>query len=209
MFSFFGDYLYWILLGALLVITGVVTLKSFSPGVISKRPNPIALNNLLIIVGSGLLIVVFIKYSWLAAILTIIAALVIMGIGGRVVERRMIGGRITTSEPMTDYLRENIQRLNIRDEVLAGLVSEYKDLRVVIEPLREKMTEQEIRSLFAMIASSDELLVAEKAVAHFALDAILDGSFPPADGLVQLEKVFGAEFVKSILEKDEELRSDR
>jgi hypothetical protein len=49
-----------------------------------------------------------------------------------------------------------------------------------------------------MIANSDELLVAEKAVAHFALDAILDGSFPPSDGLVHLEKAFGPEFANSI-----------
>jgi hypothetical protein len=208
MFSFLFDFLYWILLGAVLVITAVVTLKSFSPGVISKRPGSIALNNLLILAGFGLLVVVFIQYSWLAAILTIIAALIVMGIGGRVVERRMISGPLTTVEPATDYLRENVQRLNVRDEVLAGLVSEYKDLRVVIEPLREKMTKKEISALFAMIASSDELLVDEKAVAHFALDAILDGTFPPANGLVQLEKVFGAEFVKSILEKDAELRSN-
>src|SRR5882724_8752859 len=147
MFSFFFDFLYWILLGAILVITAVVTLKSFSSGVISKRPGSIALNNLLILAGFGLLVVIFIQYSWLAAMLTIIAALIVMGIGGRVVERRMIRGPMPTAEPITDYLRENVQRLNIRDEVLAGLVSEYKDLRVVIEPLREKMTEDEIRAL--------------------------------------------------------------
>ena len=208
MFSFFGDYTYWILLVALLVIAGVVTFKSFSPGVINKRPGSIALNNLVILLGVGLLLVVFIQYSWLAGVLTLVAALIVVGIGGRVVEMRMVRGPIAMSKPITDYLRENIQSLNINDEVLGKLVGEYKDLRVVFEPLREKMTEDEIRALFAMIAVSNELSVDDKAGAHFALDAILDGSFPPVDGLVKLEKVFGAEFVKSILEKDAELRSN-
>jgi hypothetical protein len=207
MFSFLGNYLYWILLVVILVITGVVTVKSFSRGVITKRPGSVALNNLLILIGLGLLLVVLIEYSWLAAIVTVIAALIVMGLGGRVVERRMVLGPNGTSESLTDYLKQNIQGLDIGDDLLGKLVGEYKDLGVVVEPLRKKMSDDEIRSLYAMITCSHEFLDEDKAVAYFALDAILDGSFPPTDALATLEKAFGPEFVKSIVEKDAELRT--
>ena len=58
-----------------------------------------------------------------------------------------------------------------------------------------------------MITCPHEFLDEDKAVAYFALDAILDGSFPPTNALVILEKAFGPEFVKAILEKDAELRT--
>jgi hypothetical protein len=130
-----------------------------------------------------------------------------MGLVGRVVERRMVRESNGMSEPLTDYLKQNIQGLDIGDDVLARLVSEYKDLRVVVEPLRKKMSDDEIRALYAMITCSHEFLDEDKAVAYFALDAILDGSFPPTDALAILEKAFGPEFVKSIVEKDAELQT--
>ncbi len=207
MFSFLGNYLYWILLAVTLVITGVVTVKSFSRGVIAQRPGSVALNNLLILIGLGLLLVVLIEYSWFAAILTVIAALIVMGLGGRMVERQMVLGSNGTSEPLTDYLKQNIQSLDIGDDMFGRLVSEYKDLRVVVEPLHKKMSDDEIRALYAMITCSHEFLDEDKAIAYFALDAILDGSFPPTDALAILEKAFGPEFVKSIVEKDAELRT--
>jgi hypothetical protein len=116
---------------------------------------------------------------------------------------------VAKTEPITDYLKENIQSLNIRDEVLVSLVNEYEKLRVAFEPLRQKMTKAETMDLFARVECSHELLVEEKAVAYFALDAILDGSFPPADGLAQLGKAFGPEFVKSVLERAAEIPSNQ
>src|SRR5947207_2516624 len=111
MFSFLGNYLYWILLAVTLLITGVVTVKSVSRGVITKRPGSVALNNLLILIGLGLLIVVLIEYSWLAALLTVIAAVIVMGLGGRVVAMRIVRGSNATSEPLADHLKQNIQGL--------------------------------------------------------------------------------------------------
>ena len=71
----------------------------------------------------------------------VIAAVIVMGLGGRVVEMRMVRGPNATSEPLPDHLKQNIQGLDIGDDLFGKLVIEYKDLRVVVDPLRKKMSD--------------------------------------------------------------------
>jgi hypothetical protein len=82
-----------------------------------------------------------------------------------------------------------------------ALVDEFKGLDLVYEPVRKQMTESEIDSLFDLIAASDKLTLEGKAVADFALLAVLEGLATSERGLSHLRTVFGNELVDSVLAK--------
>jgi hypothetical protein len=86
-------------------------------------------------------------------------------------------------------------------QVFLALLHEFEDLETAYEPPRDHMSKGEVDSLFKSIASSDELTQDEKAVADFALLAVLEGSVPSLDGLSCLKTVFGHELVQTILAK--------
>lgn len=62
---------------------------------------------------------------------------------------------------------------------------DFIDLEQAFEPIRTQFTSEELEDLFKFIADSREVTLDEKAVADFALLAVLEGVKPvPEDGLV-------------------------
>jgi hypothetical protein len=74
MFEFFGNIFYLLLLALILIITYIVVRNSWSKEILSKQPNALIWNNSLIILNLILFIVVFIRFSWIAGILTLVLA---------------------------------------------------------------------------------------------------------------------------------------
>ena len=78
---------YWLLCIPLLIIVAIAVVTSMHPKIINKNPNALALNNLMILIGIGLLVTIFVLYSWLAGITSIILSIIVIGITGRIRER--------------------------------------------------------------------------------------------------------------------------
>ena len=66
------------------------------------------------------------------------------------------------------------------------------------------MTVAEVDQLFMLIADSNELSLEEKAVADFALLAVLEGGRPSVGGLSCLRAPLGHDFVEAVLAKHAE-----
>jgi len=57
------------------------------PKILERNPTALALNNLMIIVGIGLLVAVFIVYSWLAGVMCLILSVMAIAVAARLRER--------------------------------------------------------------------------------------------------------------------------
>lgn len=101
-----------------------------------------------------------------------------------------------------EFARTRVARFwGISRERFMQLAKEWEGSEVVFEPVRDHMTQAEVDELFNLIATCDELTLDDKAVADFALLAVLEGMSPSPDGLSCLKKVFGDEFVQPVLDK--------
>jgi len=89
MFEFLTNIFYWLFLGAILILTRTITHNAFSKEVLSKQPNALLWNNSFIILNIVFVIIVFVWFSWVAGILTLILAFIICSIIGRKIEKRM------------------------------------------------------------------------------------------------------------------------
>ncbi|MBI2621180.1 MAG: hypothetical protein HYW63_00850 [Candidatus Levybacteria bacterium] len=89
MFNFLSDLIYLILVGSISLLTIIVTKNSLSKKILAKDPKALLINNSLIIFGIILIIIVFIKYSWIAGITTITIALIIYIIIARILARAL------------------------------------------------------------------------------------------------------------------------
>jgi len=78
---------FWLLCIPVLIICGVATFTSMHPKILKRNPTALALNNLMIIVGIGCLITIFVVHSWLAGGICLILAIIVFGIAGRLQER--------------------------------------------------------------------------------------------------------------------------
>ena len=99
MFEFLTNIFYWLFLGAILILTRTITHNAFSKEVLSKQPNALLWNNSFIILDVVFIIIVFVWFSWVAGILTLILAFIVAGITGRRVERIMINNIIKLAKP--------------------------------------------------------------------------------------------------------------
>jgi hypothetical protein len=78
---------YWLICIPVLIIASAAVFTSVHPQILNKYPNAIALNNLMILIGIGLLVTIFVIHSWVAGIVSIILSIVMIGIAGRIRER--------------------------------------------------------------------------------------------------------------------------
>jgi len=204
MHSFIYNPAYYIFLVPLLLISCAAVFTSFLPAVVQKKPTAVALNNLLIITGIGLLIAIFIIHSWLAGLLSLILSIVTSVITYHIHEKLFIKKLFKSARDNTPYTRiQKLSHFTTKQHFLA-LYKEYEKLRVSFEPLRNKLNISEINKLFDIIEASTTLSNNDKVIAGFALLALLDGSYPKYEGLITLQSTFGDEFVESIIEKQKE-----
>lgn len=89
MFSFFGNLFYLLLLALILVIFTIINKNSWSQGVISKNPSALLKNNSLIILDLLLVVLVFIKFSWVAGISTLVSIFILYIILARKITRKL------------------------------------------------------------------------------------------------------------------------
>jgi len=85
--DFLSSTTYWFLCVPVSVIFGTATIISMHPKILERNPNALALNNLMIIIGIGLLVGIFVFYSWLAGLTCIVLSIVGIGVGVRIRER--------------------------------------------------------------------------------------------------------------------------
>jgi len=90
MFEFLTNIFYWLFLGAILILTRTITHNAFSKEVLSKHPKALIWNNSFIIITIIFITIVFIWFSWVAGILTLIFAFIVIGITGRRIEKRIM-----------------------------------------------------------------------------------------------------------------------
>jgi hypothetical protein len=100
---------------------------------------------------------------------------------------------------------EKYQGLVERDYI-SKLLKEYTEQEIIFEPIRNKVTGNDIDNLYLKIDRSELLIPKHKIEAIVALMSILDGSFPNETFISHLEKVLGTEFVSTLKEKRNELK---
>lgn len=88
------------------------------------------------------------------------------------------------------------------------LIEEYKSGIIVFEPIRNTLTEQEQDELYSKIDNANLLNHQEKFETIIGLMMVLDGSFPDDIIVAQLGKVFGREFMDTIIQKRNEFKDE-
>ena len=66
-----------------MIIFGTATVTSMHPKILERNPTALALNNLMIILGIGFLVAVFVVHSWLAGVACLIFSVISIGIAAR------------------------------------------------------------------------------------------------------------------------------
>lgn len=94
----------------------------------------------------------------------------------------------------------------VEENYILNLLKEYTEQDVIFEPIRDKITDEDIDALCLKIDNSELLTPKHKIEAIVALMSILDGSFPNETFISHLEKVLGTEFVATLKEKRNELK---
>ena len=98
MFEFFGNVFYLLLLGLILVITYITTKNAWSKEILSKRPIALIWNNSLVISGVMIIIAMFLLFSWVAGITTIILALIIYIFVGSKIQKKIESNIINSAK---------------------------------------------------------------------------------------------------------------
>jgi prepilin signal peptidase PulO-like enzyme (type II secretory pathway) len=106
--NFIFNIAFWFLCAPLLIIVAISVLTSMHPNILNKKPKAVALNNLMILIGFGLLISIFIVYSWLAGIFSIVLSIVIIGVTGRIRERIFMGRIIKNESESKESSKNNL-----------------------------------------------------------------------------------------------------
>lgn len=89
MFEFFGNIYYLLLLALILIITYITVHNAWSREILSKQSEALVWNNSLIILNIILITVVFVRFSWVAGISTLIPAFIINTLMGRKITKRI------------------------------------------------------------------------------------------------------------------------
>lgn len=95
---------------------------------------------------------------------------------------------------------EKYKRL-VEWDFVSNLLKEYEEQSITFEPIREKITDEDIDALYLKIDNSELLTTKQRVEAIVALMSVLDGSVPNEIYIAHLEKVLGTEFVSSLEEK--------
>lgn len=85
--EFISTITFWLLCIPVLIIFGAATFTSMHPKILERNPTALALNNLMIIVGIGFLITIFVVHSWLAGGMCLVLSVIAVGIAARLRER--------------------------------------------------------------------------------------------------------------------------
>jgi len=96
----------------------------------------------------------------------------------------------------------------LKKQEVSQLIEEYKTGIIVFEPIRKTLTEPEQEKLYSQIDKSYFLSPQEKIETIIGLMMILDGSFPKDAIVDRLGKVFGKEFMNTILKKRDEFKTE-
>lgn len=89
MFEFLTNIFYWLFLGAILILTHTITHNAFSQEVLSKQPNALFWNNSFIVLNIIFVTIVFLWFSWVAGILTLIFAFIVYSVTGKKIVKRI------------------------------------------------------------------------------------------------------------------------
>lgn len=100
-----------------------------------------------------------------------------------------------------DHARLAHHREKVSPDRYEALLAHYGSGPTIFEPIRAKVTEADIRSMFASVAAHAGFSDDDRFVTDMALMEVLDGVMPSAEGLNKLEAVFGAEFAEAIRAK--------
>lgn len=96
----------------------------------------------------------------------------------------------------------------LNKERILQLIEEYKSGIIVFEPIRNTLTEQEQDELYSKIDNANLLNHQERFETIIGLMMVLDGSFPDDIIVTQLGKVFGKEFMDTIIQKRNEFKNE-
>jgi len=89
MFEFLTNIFYWLFLGVIIILTRTITHNIFSKEVLLKQPSALLWNNSFIVLNVAFAIVVFIWFSWVAGISTLILTFIVFSITSKKMLRRV------------------------------------------------------------------------------------------------------------------------
>ena len=93
----------------------------------------------------------------------------------------------------------------VHPHVYNELLKQYRDGPIIFEPVRKKISEEDLDRLYSKIDTADFLSNQEKFETIVTLMYLIDGSFPENDKIMsRLEKIFGKDFIKTVEVKRKE-----
>ena len=87
-------------------------------------------------------------------------------------------------------------------------LKEYATTEVVFEPIRDNLDDDEQNALFKQLDESESLSPRERFEAIGALIMLMDGQFPDLEKIENLGKVFGNNFVESVVLTRKRIKAD-
>ena len=100
--EFISSTTFWLLSIPAVIIFGTATITSMHPKILERNPTALALNNLMMILGIGFLVAVFVVHSWLAGVTCLILSIISMGITARVRERVFLKQMVDQAKGSTE-----------------------------------------------------------------------------------------------------------